>query len=344
MDVYNENLEKRNTERDSLEAGYLPYDDSEGEDSETDFHHMFAVHPIHRVWWALLTGRKNLAQYMIKGVNVTAGAMLLSRSGFAELAVRHKTFLDVYMALTYDVSSRIFRRLGNLHTVDRNFESQVLPAFPPAVGGSHSSLCGAPATNNEALLEALLFAGLPKGKGGVCLVETLGAVSGYRDGQSRIGSMPFLVSLAHAPAEAQESEILDRIIDFIWGHTLKYVYYFEFFLFGVYCFAQMVLLDPAFATTSNPGGGVTGVEGEAEWSTALVVDAWLVLILNSYFFARELLQMALIDDYRVPDMWFLGCFYPLVLLRKLQVYLSETTNGKFGTCPPALHARTQRTS
>ena len=52
----------------------------------------FKLHPVHRIWWSLLSMRADLTrEFMRMYSNVPAAIMLLSRSGFTEMCMQKKS-------------------------------------------------------------------------------------------------------------------------------------------------------------------------------------------------------------------------------------------------------------
>jgi hypothetical protein len=280
----------------------------------------FKLHPVHRIWWSLLSMRADLTrEFMRMYSNVPAAIMLLSRSGFTEMCMQKKSkkkgstriYSKLFIDLADDLSQRLFRRLGNINEVSITFKTQILPRFAPGSIGPEGLLFGDPKSSNEALLECLLFAGLPRGTRGETLIYTLNQLSDSGSVHSPIGSLDFLEAMKDAPKASQQSEILDNIIDFIWESRYQAWWQFEFFLFLIYFILNMFMLT---------GGIITEVELQTQKVSAFIV--WPVIVINSWFLVKEMIQMSLRHDGDTAK-------YPHVI--KILVifwrYLGEETNA-----------------
>eukprot|EP00520_Triparma_pacifica_P016976 CAMPEP_0118641260 /NCGR_PEP_ID=MMETSP0785-20121206/5184_1 /TAXON_ID=91992 /ORGANISM="Bolidomonas pacifica, Strain CCMP 1866" /LENGTH=1542 /DNA_ID=CAMNT_0006532687 /DNA_START=89 /DNA_END=4714 /DNA_ORIENTATION=+ len=276
--------------------------------------HIFKLHPIHHIWWALLSARAEFARQVLdEYTNVPAAIMMLSRSGFTNLCIvdekakkrsknKARIWRKLFMDLTSDLSLRLFRRLGDINEVRTKFTSEILPKFVPGVVGPEGLLCGDPENENETLLECLLFVGLPRGKDGETLCNTLSQLSQ----DSKIGSLGFLEAMMNAPKASQASEILDNIIDHVWYTHYQSWWIAEAILFLFFFFLNMFLLS-------------------AEPSHKLVESLFasiLVTICNSYFLLKELVQMSVNVDEKVMQRS-IG-IRPLVAFRE---YFIDGTNS-----------------
>eukprot|EP00520_Triparma_pacifica_P000546 CAMPEP_0118644024 /NCGR_PEP_ID=MMETSP0785-20121206/6709_1 /TAXON_ID=91992 /ORGANISM="Bolidomonas pacifica, Strain CCMP 1866" /LENGTH=967 /DNA_ID=CAMNT_0006535737 /DNA_START=1 /DNA_END=2904 /DNA_ORIENTATION=+ len=253
--------------------------------------HIFKLHPIHHIWWALLSARADLARQILEDyANVPAAIMMLSRSGFTHLCIvnenakkrsknKARIWRKLFMDISSDLSLRLFRRLGDINEVGTKFTSEILPKFAPGVKGPEGILCGDPENENETLLECLLFAGLPRGKEGETLCETLSQLSH----NSQIGSLEFLEAMKNAPKASQASEILDNIIDHVWYTHYQSWWIVEATLFIFFFFLNMFLLsaEPSQELVKSP------------------IATILVTVCNSYFLLKELVQMSLNVDEEV---------------------------------------------
>jgi hypothetical protein len=254
----------------------------------------FKLHPIHRIWWSLLSMRADLTREIMSTYsNVPAAIMLLSRSGFTEMCVNKKSmkkssariYGKIFFDLSNDLSQRLFRRLGDINEVSDKFKNEILPKFVPGLIGPEGLLYGYPKSPNEALLECLLFAGLPRGRRGEILIDTLNQLSDSGSLHSPIGSLDFLDAMKNAPKASQQSEILDNIIDFIWFSRYYACWKFEFVLFLFYFFMNMIMLT---------GGTMTQVDMQTQKVSQYVI--WPVIAINSWFLVKELVQMSLRHD------------------------------------------------
>jgi len=286
--------------------------------------HLFKLHPIQRIWWSLLSVRAELTQCLMGSYsNLAANIMLLSRSGFADMCVpnRRQTstssriYRKMFLQLTDDLAKRLFGRLGDVNEVASTFKADILPKFKPSAMGPQGLLCGTPVSANEALLECLLFVGLPRGKEGEILVDTFHQLSVVGGHDSQIGSLDFLEAMVGAPKATQQSEILDNIIDYIWFERYERVWKFEFLLFFVFFLLNMVMLTGGF-------GGIRAEEDKMEAKDVSAIEVTLVLIFNSIFLLKEVIQMRLRDDEEIAEAQLI--LKPLVRFKE---YFFEGTNS-----------------